>query len=224
MVDFHTHILPQMDDGAKDLETSLRMIKDSYDQGIDVICATPHFIAYEESIESFLKRREASYSSIYKYIQNVPIKIKLGCEILYFPGIAECIDLQKLALEGTNLILVEPPMSKWSNYVISEIETIQSNLGLQPVIAHLDRYMYLFDNDRLIEEIDLNRCKIQFNFSYFIECDINYLSLELLKSDQISFLGSDCHNMETRRQNFSTFEHSMQQNNINIKELAINKF
>ena len=56
MIDFHTHILPGMDDGASDAAESLAMLRTSYQQGVDTLFATSHFYADEEDPASFLKQ------------------------------------------------------------------------------------------------------------------------------------------------------------------------
>ena len=70
MIDFHTHILPKMDDGSKSTEESIAMLKMQAEQGIRWVVATPHFYAEHESPQDFLQRRNHSYQSLQKEIER----------------------------------------------------------------------------------------------------------------------------------------------------------
>ena len=64
MIDFHSHFLPQIDDGSDSIETSLAMLRESWEQGVDLIFATPHFYADEVDPEYFLRRRNHAYERL----------------------------------------------------------------------------------------------------------------------------------------------------------------
>lgn len=64
MIDFHTHILPGVDDGAENIETALAMLREEAVQGVNQVFATPHFYADEETPEAFLERRRASFEGL----------------------------------------------------------------------------------------------------------------------------------------------------------------
>lgn len=64
MIDFHTHILPKTDDGSRSTDESVKMLLALKEQGIDAVAATPHFYANDESVEDFLKRRQASFEAL----------------------------------------------------------------------------------------------------------------------------------------------------------------
>ena len=63
-IDFHTHILPGIDDGSRNVEMSLRMLAAQREQQVDEIVATPHFYAQKDSVEEFLLRRQRSYEKL----------------------------------------------------------------------------------------------------------------------------------------------------------------
>ena len=58
MIDFHTHILPGLDDGAKTLDESIQLLKMEEEQGVDTIVLTPHYYHEREDLKSFLQRRQ----------------------------------------------------------------------------------------------------------------------------------------------------------------------
>ena len=64
LIDFHTHILPGIDDGSRNVEMSLRMLAAQREQQVDEIVATPHFYAQKDSVEEFLLRRQCSYEKL----------------------------------------------------------------------------------------------------------------------------------------------------------------
>lgn len=68
IIDCHTHLLPGIDDGAKDLSTSLEMLNEEKKQGVDYVIATPHFYANRDKMEKFIDRRERAYSEVSKEI------------------------------------------------------------------------------------------------------------------------------------------------------------
>ena len=99
MIDFHTHILPGVDDGSKNVEESLLMLDSMKNQGVKTVIATPHFYANDESVESFLSRRNEAFSSLKKSLADGP-EIILGAEVRYYDGISRLEDLKKLRIEG----------------------------------------------------------------------------------------------------------------------------
>lgn len=204
MVDFHSHVLPGMDDGAENVETSLRMLRESVRQGVNVLFATSHFYADQEDPQRFLSRRAAAYEELCaeteKSVQVYP-DIYLGAEVLFFPGMSGAEELKKLTLGSTNCLLVEPPMMRWSDTMLDEIEQTGQNLSCIPVIAHIDRYMRMLGDDMLFERVKGRRMLIQVNASFFIHEDSRPTALKYISEGRIHFMGSDCHNMTDRAPN-----------------------
>ena len=203
MVDFHSHILPEMDDGADSVETSLAMLRESSRQGVDLICATPHFYADEEDPKSFLQRRSEAYSRLREAMgdgKGYP-DILLGAEVLYFPGISVAEEMRELCLEGTFFLLVEPPMLPWSEAMLDEIEACVSSLHCIPVIAHIDRYMRLLNAPELLNRVMGRKMLIQANAAFFLHRQSQDAALDSLRHGRIHFLGSDCHDLIDRAPN-----------------------
>lgn len=196
MIDFHTHILPNIDDGSKDSKESLELLKILEEQNVKLVCLTSHFYADNESIDSYIKRRNEAFAQLnYKG----PLELKLGCEVHYYRGISVSEDIEKLCLEGTNLILVELPFELPINdNVINEIISLQ-NRGLKVVLAHFERYP--------ISKNDLTRLKnsgvlLQSNCEFIIGSFFDSNGIKLLKEGLIDFIGSDSHNLDTRRPDY----------------------
>ncbi len=203
MIDFHSHILPDIDDGADCAETSLAMLRESFRQGVRLICATPHFYADEDDPESFLERREEAWAELKAAMgteEGFP-EIRLGAEVLYFPGISVSEQVRSLTLEGTPFLLVEPPMMPWSEAMLDEIQECGQNLRCIPVVAHVDRYMRMLSDDTLLDRVYGRRLLAQVNAGFFLHRSTRERAVESLIDGRFQFIGSDCHDMEERRPN-----------------------
>lgn len=205
LTDYHCHILPEFDDGAVDAETSLEMINIMKEQGVERIIATPHFYAHEErSLTEYLLRREDAYESMAELAaaQNMILpNIALGAEVAIEHGISKIHGIDKLAIEDSEMILLELPFRDYEEWMSEEINAIRSEYGLTVVIAHIHRYMayYTPENfDRILQ----TDAVFQFNNEVFL-LDREAELLKQLKDEKRSIIfGSDAHNTDTRRPNW----------------------
>ncbi len=203
IIDFHTHILPSVDDGSKSVEISMAMLKSEAEQGIKKVILTPHFYATHDSPERFIKRINHSRENLLQSLNSDfqwP-EISLGSEIHFFEGISDCEFLKDMAIENTNCVLVEMPMRKWTDRMLLELEGIRQKRKLVPIIAHIDRYMTPFKTNGVVEQLSDLPVKIQANADFFINFWSKKLALKLMSEGKIHFLGSDCHNMKDRKPN-----------------------
>ena len=203
VVDFHTHILPAIDDGSKSVEESIALLKEEKAQGIDVVVVTPHFYPQHDRPERFLARRKKAYDALVEEIStddNLPHIIQ-GAEVYYFNGIGQWEGLRDFTIENTNHILLEMPMTKWTDRMYDDIADIYRSQGLIPIIAHIDRYINIFNVKSVMAKLEELNVVIQANASFFTNKSTRKLALNLLKKYGINILGSDCHNMETRKPN-----------------------
>ena len=203
MIDFHSHILPEMDDGSESVEMSLAMLRESRRQGVDLICSTSHFYADEEDPANFLRRRAAAFARLTAAMENPEDypQILLGAEVLYFPGISGAEEVKGLRLERFPFLLVEPPMMPWTDDMLDEVEACGNTLQCVPVIAHIDRYMRILHDQTLFERVSGRKLLIQVNASFFLHRDTQEFALDCLRNDRFHFIGSDCHNLDDRRPN-----------------------
>lgn len=197
MTDFHSHILPEMDDGSRSVEESLLMIKALAGQGIDRIVATPHFYANDESVNDFLGRRQKAYDEMMNAcLPGMPIIIQ-GAEVRYYEGISRLSDLKSLCVQGTKLLLLEMPFTKWTEYTLRELIDISSGGKVTLVFAHIDRYLKFQKPDVWYRLAD-SGILMQLNSSYVNDFFTSHKAINLLKKGIVHFLGSDCHNMNDR--------------------------
>ena len=204
MIDYHCHILPHMDDGPGRLPESLDILRRSKEQGVEVMVSTSHFYADEDYPARFVERRNAAFlrlrQEILRDTESYPL-IVLGAEVLYFPGISQAEGIEKLTIGSGRTILVEPPMAPWSDTMLDEIRELGENLNCKPVVAHVDRYMRVLKDKRLIDRVLERNLLVQVNASWFIDPKTVRSAVRNLKQGKIHLIGSDCHNLLSRGPN-----------------------
>ncbi|MBQ8696464.1 MAG: capsular polysaccharide biosynthesis protein [Clostridia bacterium] len=202
MTDFHSHILPGMDDGSKNSEQSVAMLRRLREQGVGTVVATPHFLAGRESVSDFLDRREKSRARLMKKVPDDVPRILTGAEVSFYSGMGNMTDLGRLCIEGTNILLLEMPFTRWSSYTVRELFDISCSHGVTLALAHIDRYMPYQSND-IWTKLVSGDILLQANADYFINFWTRSRAVRMLRSGMIHMIGSDCHNMSSRAPNFS---------------------
>ena len=201
IIDFHSHILPGVDDGSGSLETSLAMLRMEAEQGIGHVIATPHFYPQQDSPERFLQRREQAMARLQEMMtpgENLP-KVTLGAEVYFYRGMSESDQLSRLTIEGKNCILIEMPLPPWTEDMYQELEAIWVRRGILPIVAHVDRYIRPFRTYGIPKRLAELPVLVQANAEFFLNKHTSGMALRMLKQDKIHLLGSDCHNLSTRR-------------------------
>lgn len=202
IVDFHSHILPGIDDGSASLEESIAMLRMEAEQGIHHVVATPHFYAQHDSIEAFWDRRAEAESSLRKEMEkyeDVP-ELTVGAEVYFFRGISQSDVLQKLTIGKSPYCMLEMPVTPWTDSMYRELEQIYYDQGITPIVAHVDRYFTRFRTFGIPEKLGGLPVLVQANASFF--CGYSAArAIRMLQKDQIHLLGSDCHNMRSRQPN-----------------------
>ncbi len=202
MTDLHTHILPGMDDGAQTVEESLEMLRLSMQQGVDTVALTPHFNSKKESISDFLARREAAFQRLRDAAEGREIpELLLGAEVAWTPDMTEWEDLGALCYQNTNILLVELPVSPWSDTIFQQLYSLEGRRGILPMIAHLDRYFYCQKEDH-IERLLERGYPIQISAEALTTFFYRKKALDLLLNYD-GLLISDCHNVSGRRPNLA---------------------
>ena len=139
MIDFHSHILPEMDDGSQSPEESVRMLQLLRRQGVQTVIATPHFYSNQDNPDNFLARREASFQKLPYDPETMP-QILLGVEVTYFRDMSRSEELFRLCVGDSCVLLIEMPFFKWTKRMVADICSMH-RMGYIPVLAHVDRYM-----------------------------------------------------------------------------------
>lgn len=203
IVDFHSHILPGIDDGSKSLEQSIAMLKKEAEQGITHVVATPHFYPRHDSPERFLKRRYEAEMRLREAMEKHPglPELTVGAEVYFFPGISESDGVSQLTIGGKGSILIEMPMDPWTDRMYRELEDLALRRGLTPVVAHVDRYISPLRTHGIPKRLEQLPVLVQANAEFFLNRFTAPMALRMLKHGQIHLLGSDCHNLTSRAPN-----------------------
>lgn len=198
MTDIHTHILPGIDDGAQDKNTSVRMLEDLQAQGVTTAVLTPHYYGRFHSPRAFLRKRKEAYEEIE---DSVPqgISVRLGAEVHFSDALAGNEHGAQLAIEGTRYILLELPFSsEWDNLLLKKIRYFMDETNCVPIIAHFCRYLQVRKNPELLSELAAMGCLLQVNASAFLEAKDRRLIFAAMKHNLVHCIGSDCHNLAER--------------------------
>ena len=198
MIDLHSHALPSIDDGAKNVETSVKMLSESRKQGVEICVLTPHCVLHDgESLEKFFKKRNESFSLLKEAISANPSAfpaLRLGAEVYFDNDISQYEGIEKLCIEGTNLLLVEFPMRAINKNSYDWLYSLTLR-GIKPVIAHVDRYQ--FYNDLINDFSDLG-VVYQLNAENFLSFFGRRIISKILKNGEEFIVSSDMHNLTDR--------------------------
>lgn len=202
MTDFHSHILPGIDDGSQNLQMSEKMLELEAKSGIDTIVATPHFYLSKQNVDDFVEKRQAAYEQLLPVAEEKGIRIVCGAEVYYSSSLID-VDLSKLRIGDTRYMMVELPYTKLSDNFIRGFHSFVGNISseITPVLAHAERYLNFTDEDSLYEIMNTDML-VQLNSGSFkpFSPQIKFM-LNLIKHDMAHLLGTDCHNTTTRSPN-----------------------
>lgn len=167
-IDVHSHIIPGVDDGARDFVESLELIKTAYDQGIRVIYATPHYSRQRDNTEV-----KAAYDQLLTELsKELPdiasqISIILGHELVYHTELAARLrEGQAFTMGESNCVLIEFQPDTPYRDMYQQLREL-SNSGYRPIVAHMERYDALKDTDN-IDELKHMGCLMQMNFDSLV--------------------------------------------------------
>ncbi len=211
MIDFHTHILPGIDDGAKDVSVSAAILETEKEQGVNEIVLTPHYYGKFYSPTDFVRRRAAAYEKLLAVAAG-EFFFTLGAEIHFSDTLSVNAECRKLAIGDTRYALVELPFGeKWSGSLLTRLRYFMDETELTPVIAHICRYPQLRKNPEALLRLAEMGCLLQVNASAFCDKDSSGFAFAALKHNLVHCLGSDCHNVTNRAPDLKRAEEAIAQ-------------
>lgn len=198
--DFHTHILPCVDDGSQSVGESVEMIRQEVEQGIETVFLTPHFSAHDDRPDVFIKKRAEAFETLQQSLVNEPRlpRFVLGTETRFVSGISSWDILPEFALGDTCYVLIEMPRCKWTEHMLRELELIYLERRMIPILAHIERYLAENNSRGFLDSLLDLPILIQSNASFFIEKRSRKLARKLLESNSIHLISSDCHGVDWR--------------------------
>ena len=206
--DIHTHILPAVDDGARNTDSTMRMLQIAAVSGTTHIVATPHFVC--EITGNQLEEIRNKYDCVREEWKSLSEKneMYLGNELMYGEGLLEALDKGKaLTMNGTRYILVEFPLYSSFSYIRTAVQTL-SYAGYWPILAHIERYECLRKMEYIKELIRLG-AYMQINADSILGSNgyiVKYRTLKLVKSSMVHFVASDAHGSRNRCPNLKLCE------------------
>lgn len=196
MIDFHSHILPGIDDGSRNLEQSIAMVNEAKKAGFTKIISTSHYM------ENYYECNERDRRQLLKKVQeNVQgIELILGNEIYITNNIIELLQNgQASSINGTKYVLFEFPLITTRPMNDKEVIYRLVENGYIPIIAHPERYPFIQENPDYLFELEEMGALFQANYGSIIGMyglKAKKTLKILLKNNLISFFGSDAHRPE----------------------------
>ncbi len=200
MIDIHTHILPELDDGSSSVDESISMLDMLSNQGVGTVVATPHFYIDAMQPEQFIKLRNEAADKLKNALSESRQrpKIAIGAEFQFYPEICSLDCIEDFCISGTKYILLEMPFAPWTQHIFQSLERLYNERNIIPILAHIERYLGYQNKFKFIDEIKRTHSLIQINSSFILDKATRHKALKLFKKNAVSFVASDSHNITTR--------------------------
>lgn len=190
MVDIHSHLLFRIDDGAKNIEESLEMLKMAYKNGYtDIVCSS-HFFVDKFENENYNKNFQLLNERIKK--EKIDVRIYKGNEAALQPEILKKLNIIN-TINNSDYILIELKSGIIYQACVNFIKKLQS-MGYKPILAHIERYRQLSLN----EIISLYNMGVILQMNIRTAGSMNRQIRELIERKYIEVVATDSHNI-TRR-------------------------
>jgi len=210
-IDFHSHVLPGMDDGAHNVAESLALLKMLEKDGVETVVATPHLYLHRESISDFFNRRLESAWELSEAIEiekekgiEYP-KVILGSEVYFTAGV-ENLPLKDLCISGTDYLMLELPYKAFTKPFLETFTDFIYSCDVKIILAHIERY-FDFSDEKMVEEVLSHGLISQGNCDSVVSLRTRKKILSLIRKGDIKLLGSDLHSLDNRPPRFGEAEH-----------------
>ena len=196
MIDIHSHIIPNIDDGAQSVKETFEIFREAQKKGFTDIILTPHYIKEYYVTNTYI--RKFWVKSIQETLNKlqIPIKVYVGNEIYILEDMDKLIyEKQVSCLNDSKYVLFELPMNSEIKY-LDEIIFKIFNIDKVPIIAHPERYSFVKKDISIVKRLRENGVLFQGNYGSMLELygkDAKKTLEKLLKEDLITFMASDVH-------------------------------
>lgn len=200
MIDFHSHIIPEIDDGSRSIEETMLLLREAKDAGFTTIISTSHYLPGTYEFDELSRRQFLEVIQIGANNLEIDINLKLGSEVYACYDIVELLKENRAStINDTNYVLFELPMQSELPNLKNIIYNLLGN-GYRPIIAHPERYSYVKEAPNwLLEYLEIG-VLFQSNYGSIIGMygkEAQKTVKLLLKNNMIHFLGSDVHKAKT---------------------------
>lgn len=200
MIDIHSHLIPNVDDGAKSIDETFELIQEAKNAGFSDIILTPHYMinGYEPDARELIIWKEKLQEILNK--ENISVNLHIGMEVYIAEDIVDLIKQNKiLTLAESKYLLMELPLNTSVKYLDEVIFKLLEN-NITPIIAHPERYKCVQENPNIVEQLKEKECMIQSNYASILgfygktaQKTLKYL----LKNNLVDFFGTDTHRKNT---------------------------
>lgn len=200
-IDIHCHILPGVDDGSPDMETSLNMLKTALSEGTKGLILTPHHkpMHHNVSPEHLLDYTEELMEEAHK--RGIKVQLFPGNEIYYSDtAVRELESGIASTLAGSRYALVEFHPTDMYKTIHNALYSVQA-AGFFPILAHVERYADMAKHVKYVDELIEMGCYIQVNANSVMGkygLGIRHFTRELLKREMVHFVATDAHDNGSR--------------------------
>lgn len=200
MIDFHTHIIPTVDDGSRDVEETFDLFNEAKEAGFDKIILTPHYmepyyISNKYSNSSWIKALTVGLSA-----KNIDLKLYLANEVYISDEMVNLLKNETIStINDTKYVLMELPLNSKPMNLYNVIFALQ-NQGFTPILAHPERYSFVQEEPELVIQLISKDVLIQSNFGSFVGQygkKAQIIANKLLENNMVHFLGSDVHRTDS---------------------------
>ena len=199
MIDIHTHILYNIDDGAATLENSLDLIRLEIENDVDSVVLTPHFDPYFDAMDEFVEKRDRHYGELVEKAAGKNVKLYTGSEVFYSPMLLYYSSLKTLCFFNKKYLLIE--FNLYHNFdreFFNDIAKIGEKFNVIPIIAHVESYEQIRKNYRILNKFRDIGCVIQINADHLLDNANNRFFAKLFKNNLVDIVASDCHDTVKR--------------------------
>lgn len=192
--DIHSHLLPGIDDGAKDIEDTQRLVKGLTALGISRIITTPHIIqgVWPNTSEIINRKKE----EVLPVLENQDVFFDAAAEYLMDESFRQLVKKKDILRLKDNYVLVEmsyinPPIALFD--ILFDMQVA----GYIPVLAHPERYVFYHENFDMYHKLKKAGCRLQLNLlslTAYYGKDVHKIAVKLLKTGMFDFAGTDAHN------------------------------
>ena len=199
-LDIHSHILPAVDDGAKNISVSIALLEMLKAQDVTDVIATPHFYPDTDNTEEFSECVQKAYNELKSQLDDTDLpRVFLGCELRYFSGIGKSRAIKQFVIQNTNYLLLELPYgAPVTKTVLQDIIDINEQQGLVPILAHIERYSKVKGFKKLLKLISDGYALAHINAGAVVAKETARLCDRLIKGGYVTYLASDAHSPEHR--------------------------
>ena len=200
-VDIHCHILPGVDDGSQTPEETKAMLQKAWDEGIQIMVATPHYHKQRGKNDIELIKKQLLLTRKLAKEVHPKMQICLGMEIYYGEDVPELLkEGRVVSIRKSRYILVEFSPGDEFQYILNAVRKLQMS-GHTVIIAHIERYNCLRKDISNVEYLREMGAYLQVNTGSITGSygrSVKKFLREVLKAHLVQLVGTDAHGSERR--------------------------